>query len=149
MKLSSLIHFATLAIPCVTADDMGFNIRAPVEMADVMNVKRKHESEEDFVESPSIGANPESCMDEAGTLHFTTSNGDCRDKPIHRIVAIFDELIEGKNLFEISTPGYNISVSGRLKSIIGSLADAAVQFHRNRQSGSCLDYRLGLDVLRI
>jgi hypothetical protein len=154
MKLSSLIHFATVAIPYVTADSMGFNIRAPLEMADVMNVKRKHESEEDFVVEipvkwPDTYGSPEACMDEAGTLNFVPSNGECGEEPINRLVAIFNELIEGKNSVDISTPAYNLSVSGHLKSIISSLADAAVQFHRNRQSSICLDYRLGLDGLRI
>jgi len=156
MKLPSLIHFATLAIPYVTAESMRFNIRAPVEIADVMDVKVKHESEEDFVEMPlnwpeEVYGNRESCMDEAGTLNFTTSNGECGggDKPIDKLVAVFPDLIKGKNLVDISSPGYIISVSGHLKSIISSLADTAVQFHRKRQSNSCLDYRLGLVGLRI
>jgi hypothetical protein len=118
MRLSSLIHFATLAIPYVTAGSMGFSMQAPVGIADVMDVKGKHESEEDFVKMPIVwsGAygNPESCMDEAGTINYTTSNGECGDKPMNKLVAVFPDLIEGKNLLDIKTPDYTLSVSDHL-----------------------------------
>jgi hypothetical protein len=118
MRLSSLIHFATFAIPYVTADSMGFSVQAPVEIADVMVVKGKHESEEDFVEMPinwpEAYDNPISCMDDAGTLNYTTSKGECGDKPMSKLVAVFSDLIEGKNLLDITTPGYTLLVSDHL-----------------------------------
>jgi hypothetical protein len=116
MKLSSLIHFATVAIPCVTADSMGFSIRAPVEVADEMQVKSKHESDELFVDAnwPEDKGDTEFCMDEAGTITAFISHGECEDRPLHKLVAVFPHLIEGKNLVDISTPEYTISVGDHL-----------------------------------
>jgi hypothetical protein len=81
-------------------------------------VEGKHESEEFFVEMADNWPDPswkrESCMDEAGTLNFTTSSGGCGDKPLYRLAAVFPDLIEGKYLVKIKTPDYTLSVSDHL-----------------------------------
>jgi hypothetical protein len=114
MRLLSLIQFAIFAVPSVTADSMSFDIRAQADIADEVKVEGKHESNGEFVDMPrnwpEAYGNAEACMDEAGTLNFTTRNGECGDKPLYTVVAAFPDLIEGKNYVDISMPGYTLSV---------------------------------------
>jgi len=123
MRVSSLIHFTPLAIPHVTGR-MSFDIRAQVELADKLEVRGRHKSEYDFVEMPrdwpKANQYIEFCIDEAGKYNYGVSNGECGDKPLYTMTAAFPNLIKGKNYLDISGPGYILSVSGDLKSIVRS-----------------------------
>jgi hypothetical protein len=134
MRLSSLIHFATFGIQYVTALSMSFDIRAQLDQAVEAKVSWKHESEEEFVEAPRWwsydSGNLPACVDEAGTIKFGTSRGECGDKSFYPIFAAFPRLIKGKNLVHISTPDYTLSVSGHFLLII-CLSDVPVQFYCN------------------
>ena len=134
MKLSSLIHLATLAITHVTALSMSFDIRGHWDLAFEAKVTWRHESEENFVEAPRSwsydSGNIAACVDEARAIKFGTDQGECGDKKFYPIFAAFPKLIQGKNLLRISMPDYTLSVSGHVLSII-SLSDVPVQFYCN------------------